>query len=228
MAPQWLTVVAWCAIAVGVLSGTLIAVDVFGRGYRQHMAVMDIVWPVSGLYLGPLALLGYAVWGRPQSARWEKEHGPAPERPYPATVALGVTHCGAGCSIGDFVGGWLVLLLALEIAGRALFAEFVVNFSLAFAFGIAFQYFAIVPMRGLGRRDGLVAALKADSASLTAFEVGMFGWMAVVQLVFFADPHLTADSASYWFMMQIAMVLGSATAYPVNWWLIRSGIKEAM
>jgi hypothetical protein len=29
-------------------------------------------------------------------------------------------------------------------------------------------------------------------------------------------------------MMQIAMVFGFATAYPVNWWLIRSGIKERM
>jgi hypothetical protein len=29
-------------------------------------------------------------------------------------------------------------------------------------------------------------------------------------------------------MMQIAMICGFATAYPVNAWLIRSGVKEAM
>ena len=29
-------------------------------------------------------------------------------------------------------------------------------------------------------------------------------------------------------MMQIAMICGFVTAYPVNWWLIRVGIKEAM
>jgi hypothetical protein len=28
--------------------------------------------------------------------------------------------------------------------------------------------------------------------------------------------------------MQIAMVAGFVTAYPVNWWLIKSGIKEKM
>jgi hypothetical protein len=32
----------------------------------------------------------------------------------------------------------------------------------------------------------------------------------------------------YWFGMQIGMVLGFATAWPVNVWLIRKGIKEAM
>lgn len=29
-------------------------------------------------------------------------------------------------------------------------------------------------------------------------------------------------------MMQIAMLAGFLTAYPVNWWLLRSGIKEKM
>jgi len=29
-------------------------------------------------------------------------------------------------------------------------------------------------------------------------------------------------------MMQIAMLCGFATCYPVNWWLIRTGIKERM
>jgi hypothetical protein len=52
--------------------------------------------------------------------------------------------------------------------------------------------------------------------------------MAVMQLVFFTAPHLTPDHAAYWLLMQIGMVLGFATAYPVNLWLIRRGIKEAM
>ena len=29
-------------------------------------------------------------------------------------------------------------------------------------------------------------------------------------------------------MMQIAMICGFVTAYPVNWWLIRAGLKEKM
>ena len=32
----------------------------------------------------------------------------------------------------------------------------------------------------------------------------------------------------FWFVMQIAMLAGFATSYPVNWWLIRAGIKEKM
>jgi hypothetical protein len=29
-------------------------------------------------------------------------------------------------------------------------------------------------------------------------------------------------------MMQIAMLVGFATSYPVNWWLITAGFKERM
>jgi hypothetical protein len=39
---------------------------------------------------------------------------------------------------------------------------------------------------------------------------------------------LSKGSALFWFMMQIAMFFGFITAYPVNWWLLRRGIKEEM
>jgi hypothetical protein len=31
--------------------------------------------------------------------------------------------------------------------------------------------------------DGLIAAAKADVISLTAFEIGLFGWMAIMAFV---------------------------------------------
>lgn len=82
-------------------------------------------------------------------------------------------------------------------------------------------------MRHLGLKDGVVTAIKADTLSLTAFEVGLFGWMALSSFVFF-HHQLHPDSPVYWFMMQIGMVIGFATSYPMNWWLISKGIKEKM
>lgn len=83
-------------------------------------------------------------------------------------------------------------------------------------------------MRNLGVKDGLVAAVKADTLSLTAFEVGLFGWMALTYFVFFTRPHLHPTEPTYWLMMQIGMVLGFFTSYPINVWLIKKGLKEAM
>lgn len=39
---------------------------------------------------------------------------------------------------------------------------------------------------------------------------------------------LEVNSVEFWFMMQIAMLCGFATAYPVNRWLIVAGVKEEM
>ena len=94
--------------------------------------------------------------------------------------------------------------------------------------GLMFQFFAIAPMRGLGFRAGIKAAAKADILSLSAFEVGPFGWMALMSFVFFPDPHLTPVTPVYWFLMQIGMIIGFATSCPANVWLINRGIKEAL
>jgi hypothetical protein len=71
---------------------------------------------------------------------------------------------------------------------------------------------AIAPMRGLGLKDGLIAAAKADFISLTVFEVGLFGWMAIMAFVLFPAPHhLMPSSAAYWLLMQVGMIIGYCT-----------------
>jgi len=82
-------------------------------------------------------------------------------------------------------------------------------------------------MRDLSFRKGIVAAAKAEILSLTAFEVGPFGWMALMASVFFPNPHLMPTSPVFWFLMRIGMVVGYVTSRPANVWLIRRGIKEA-
>ena len=228
MPSAWLTILSWAALSMGVVCAAAIAIDIFGRGYRQQMPVMDAVWPVTALYLGPLAWWSYRRWGRANSPRYRERTGSEPDYGDEASVLIGVSHCGAGCTLGDIIGAWVVFAAGWELLGLALPVEYIADFLLAFVLGIAFQYFSIAPARGLGLRDGVLAALKADTLSLISFEVGLFGWMAVMQLVMFDAPHLRPDHAAYWMLMQVGMIVGFLTAVPANAWLIRRGIKEAM
>ncbi|WP_432573173.1 DUF4396 domain-containing protein [Kineococcus sp. SYSU DK005] len=230
MPPTWLTVLSWTALTAAFASAAVILWDTYGRGHRQQMRVMEAVWPITALYFGPLAVWGYRRFGLPQSPRWREENGleRAPGKPGWATVSIGVSHCGAGCTIGDVVAATAVFWLGLSLFGQELFAEYLASFVLAVLLGLAFQYFAIAPMRGLGLREGIVAATKADILSLVAFEVGLFAWMALMRFVLFPEDPLRPDSAAYWFGMQVGMVIGFFTSVPANVWLIRRGIKEAM
>ena len=230
MLPVWLTTVAWITLGIGFASTLVIAVDIFVRGYRLKMGIMEAVWPITALYFGPLAVWGYFRFGRPTSKKWLISHGltAPPEKQRWATIAIGVSHCGAGCTLGDIGAEFLIFAVGLSIAGTALPFEYVGDYVFAIILGLMFQYFAIVPMRGYGFREGIKAAAKADILSLTAFEVGLFGWMALMVFVFFPDPHLTPATPVYWFLMQIGMIIGFATSWPANVWLINRGIKEVM
>ncbi len=189
---------------------------------------MNWVWPITGLYGGPLAIWMYVRLGRPASREaMMRSDGRMAEKPFYSSVAVSATHCGAGCVLGDVIAEFAIFFTTFTILGSTLAAEFAGDYILAYAFGIAFQFFAIVPMRHLSVVPGLKAAVKADTLSLTAFEIGLFGWMALSFFVLFHPP-LMPNQPAFWFMMQIGMVIGYLTSYPANWLLIRSGIKEAM
>jgi hypothetical protein len=220
-------VLSWISLASAFVCTGLIAADIFVRGYRQHAWIMDVVWPLTALYSGPLGWLAYQRWGRLSSPLYRQQAGARGHYPFSVSVGISDTHCGAGCALGDVISEWVLFAVGATIAGVALWPEYIADFALAFVFGIAFQYFAIAPMRPLGPRDGVIAALKSDTLSVLTFEIGLFGWMALMFFVF-NDPHLRPDHAAYWFLMQVGMILGFLTSYPANNWLIRHGVKEGM
>jgi len=86
----------------------------------------------------------------------------------------------------------------------------------------------IKPTRNLSPAKGLIAAIKSDTLAILTFEIGLFAWMALTYFIFFPKPHLMPTEPGYWFMMQIGMVLGFFTSYPLNWWLIKAGWKDGM
>jgi len=230
-APVWLTATAWLSVAFGVVAAGSVAVDVARR--PPSMRVMAVVWPITMLYGGPLGLWYYLRFGRAGQSK------SAATKSSPVVIATGTSHCGAGCSLGDLIAEFLVATVpALAIAvgwgslyEQRLFAAWIWDFVLAYLFGIALQYFAIAPMRKASFGTNLVAALKADTASILAWQVGMYAVMAVLQFwVYPATLGASLEVASpvFWFGMQWAMLAGFVCAYPVNALLISRGVKEAM
>jgi hypothetical protein len=226
--PTWLTALSILSLGVALLCALWIVLDI-ARGHRQHMAIMHIVWPVTALYAGPLGLWAYYRWGRPrtrQAMERRKQKGQQDAAPG-GSVAVAATHCGSGCTLGDLCAESLLIVFPFTWFGSELLTGWTLDYIAAFALGIAFQYFSIKPMTGQSPGQALVSALKADSLSLTAWQVGMYGWMAIVTFLIFGHP-LQKTSPVFWFMMQLAMLLGFVVAYPVNAWLLRRGIKERM
>lgn len=223
----WLEYITYIFLITSFISFLIIIFDILVKGNKQKMRIMNVVWPVTALYMGPVGLYAYWKVGRLKSKKIMKKEE-IPGRAFWQKVFISDSHCGAGCTLGDIIGESIVGLLGIVILGTALFANYVFDYIFAFTLGILFQYLAVMPMhKDLTRKQGLVKALKADTLSLTSFEIGLFGWMALMSFVLF-KPHLEPSGPTYWFMMQIGMILGFLTSYPVNWYLVTKGIKESM
>ena len=150
------------------------------------------------------------------------------KHPYYQSVALAAFHCGAGCTLADIIGGWFSFWVVLNMGGSIFLGNCFFSYFLALFIGVFFQYFAISEMQKISFGKGLWMAFKADVLSLTSWQVGMFGWMALVTYVFFPSGIIVQDKWAYWFMMQVAMLCGFLCAYPMNMLLIHLGIKKGM
>lgn len=149
-------------------------------------------------------------------------------RPRWQSVVLSTLHCGAGCTLADLVGEWLLFFVPVAIAGSLLAGAWVTDYLLALVFGIGFQYAAIRGMERVPRGEAVIRAAKADFLSLTAWQVGMYSWMAIAIFALGDGVPVSRTSWWFWFMMQIGMGCGFLLSLPVNVWLIRKGIKKGM
>ena len=228
-----LTLAFVCALVIGI--------DV--ARHPQKMAVMNVVWPVSALYGSVLAVWLYWAKGRAKGAgvghpggpsgdhhgmHHGKPHGEAEGPPTAAQITVATSHCGAGCVLADICVEFALFAFAVTLAGSALWASYLYDFIAAWVLGVVFQYYSIKPMTDLSPGQAILAAIKADTLSITAFQIGMYAWMAIVYFVLFPAPHLRANQPEYWLMMQIAMLFGFATAWPMNRLLVGIGLKERM
>ncbi|HET9093259.1 MAG TPA: DUF4396 domain-containing protein [Acidimicrobiales bacterium] len=248
MTPASAEIVGWISLGVCLACSLVIVVDEFVLGHRQQMAIMNVVHPVTALYLGPVWLWAYFTRGRRSSRkvmaaragalarrgadpdRLEREgRSVAPEDMSAWHVGNAVSHCGAGCALGDIAGEWIVFAFGLAVAGVGTFGpELALDFPIAWLLGVGFQYFTIVPMRDdVSPARGLLLAMRADTLSIVSSQLGLFGWMALSHFVIW-QPSLPIDSSAHWWMMQVGMVVGYGTAWPVNLLLVKKGWKEKM
>jgi hypothetical protein len=230
-----LPVIAWISLGLAFASALWIAAGEIR--HPQKMWIMNIVWPVTALYFGVVGVWAYYKIGLPmrKGTQSETDGGQhtqnmeqARKNPTWAQVAVSASHCGAGCALGDVAAEFAVFRFGLTLFGATLWADYVVDLAAAWLLGIFFQYFAIKPMGNLSPGKALTAAIKADTLTIIAFQIGMYAWMGLTHLVFFPQHHLHPDDARFWFFMQIAMIIGFFTSYPMNEWLIKRGIKEVM
>lgn len=241
-------------IVIGILSALSITIDIL-KHPQKEMPIMNLVWPINGLWAGIFGVWAYFTIGKYRKMDMrnmkmddmkdmdmsnmkmddkdmkgmDMNNMKMDDNKYSSFwqgVVADTLHCGAGCSLADLIGPWLFLVFPFTIFNNYTFGEWTLDYFLALLTGVTFQYAAISPMMNEKGVKVWLRALKIDFLSLSSWQIGMYGWMALVIFVWFG--RLSPTTPEFWFMMQIAMCCGFITAYPVNWWLVKVGIKMGM
>ena len=92
--PAWLTVLAWISLLVALVCAIWVIVDL--HRHPQPMKIMNLVWPITMLWAGPIGIWGYRRMGRPQ-AIMKQQSKSMDNMLMPAwhSTFKGATHCGS-------------------------------------------------------------------------------------------------------------------------------------
>lgn len=201
-----------------VLTGLSLAFVVVDIPKTPAATVLKWAFVILVVFTGPLGAFFYVLGCREPLKGTHEQYVSATWR-----QVLGSTmHCAAGDGLGIIAGAAFGALLSLSPWG-----DFALEYALGFGFGWAFfQAFAMRDMVGGSYIRSLKETFIPELLSMNLLMTGM-----ILTMKFLMRRIAGADDpfqASFWFTMSMALIVGFALAYPVNWWLVVNRMKHGM
>jgi hypothetical protein len=136
--------------------------------------------------------------------------------------ALGSTmHCVAGDGVGILAGAALASWAHLGGWGEVL-----LEYVLGFLFGWSvFQALFMRDMVGGSYARSLKSTFLPELLSMNLLMTGMVPAMMMLKRRLGAGG---PGTATFWFVMSMALLVGAILAYPMNWWLVKFNLKHGM
>lgn len=212
--PDWLTPVAWTYIALSLVSAGLIAVDIYLVRRRHDSNAPELVWVSSALYLGPFAIPVYLSRGRAPAS--SSAHDGMARRSN--ETALAVLPGGSASAVAHLIAVPFVAAVGWTIAGLAMWPMILVIAVLVTVMLAVYERAASRGSRtGDARSISIGAATVAALITVAAFDIGMVGWMLLLQYNSAMPP---VTESTFWFLMQVGVIVGLVTGYPAVKWLL--------
>ncbi len=212
----WIDVVLLGWFALTALSVGYVALDI---RRNPDFPVMKWGWVLVTLYMGPVAAALYVLA--------DKEPAPGTHEDFVRPLwkqGIGSTiHCVAGDATGIILAATVAALL-----GFPMWVDLVVEYVFGFAFGLfIFQALFMKGMMGGSYLAALRGSFLPEWFSMNTMAAGMFPVMVVLMMgrdMRAMDP----TQLLYWGTMSAGVIVGFFTAYPVNAWLVATGLKHGM
>ena len=182
------------------------------------LGVMKLAWILIILYTGPIGLFIYLLSCRQPMPGTHAEF----IKPHWKQAIGSMMHCVAGDATGIILAAAIVFHFGLP-NGIDLFIEY----TSAFIMGLLiFQAVFMMGMYGGNYFKAVRKTFFAETVSMNMVMVGMIPTMVILmsKVPGSDDPR----HPLFWAIMSVATMVGMITAYPINSWMVRTGIKHGM
>ena len=213
----WIDVVLIGWFLLTALSVAYVAWDAFTN--NPEMTVMKWGWVLVTLYMGPISLVLYILSCKEPSPGTHEEF----VRPLWKQGLGSAIHCVAGDATGIIAAAVITAMLGLPM-----WIDLIVEYAFGFAFGLLiFQSLFMKDMMGGSYLQAVRHSLLPEWLSMNTMMAGMFPTMVVLMMG--RDMRaMEPTELVFWGAMSVAVTVGLITAYPVNVWLVRAGLKHGM
>ena len=206
----------WFALAA--LSTVYVTWDNFVRRNPEE-TVMKWGWVLIRLYMGPIALALYVLT--------DKEPRPGEHeafiRPLWKQGAGSTVHCIAGDATGIISAAVITAALGLPM-----WIDLIIEYAAGFGFGLfIFQALFMKGMMGGSYLRALRSSFIPEWLSMNMMAAGMFPVMTVLMMG--RDMRaMQPEEPLFWAVMSLGVIVGFATAYPVNVWMVAKNLKHGL
>lgn len=206
--------ILWYLLTAGSLA--FVVIDLFTN--TPTVGVMKLAWILIVLYAGPVGLFIYLLSCRQPipgthdqyiSAHWKQSVG-------------SMMHCVAGDATGIILAAAVVFHFGLPNG-----VDLIIEYTSAFIVGLL--VFQALFMRSMFGGDYFLAVRRtffAETVSMNTVMIGMIPTMVILMSRFPGSDNPTAPL--FWGIMSLSTMAGMITAYPINSWMVRKGLKHGM
>ncbi|HJU04807.1 MAG TPA: DUF4396 domain-containing protein [Nitrospiraceae bacterium] len=213
--PIDVALVIWFALAG--LSTAYVAYDQFTN--NPEPAVMKWGFILVTLYMGPLGLLLYVLADKePRPGEHERFIAPLWKQGVGSTI-----HCVAGDATGIILAAAVTALLGLPM-----WLDLIIEYAAGFAFGLfIFQSLFMKNMMGGTYLENVRKSFMPEFISMNAMMAGMAPVMSLLMMG--RDMRaMEPTELLFWGVMSLGVIVGFASAYPFNVWLVAENLKHGL
>lgn len=207
--------IAWFVIAAA--STAYVAFDQFNG--NPEPTVMKWGFILVTLYMGPFGLLLYVLADKePRPGEHEQFTSPLWKQGIGSTI-----HCVAGDATGIILAATVTALLGLPM-----WIDLIVEYVAGFSFGLfIFQALFMKKMMGGTYWENVRKSFMPEFISMNAMMAGM---APIMSLLMMGRDMRAMDPLEliFWGVMSLGVMVGFATAYPFNVWMVKKKIKHGL